>query len=183
MKLKQIEEPSRKIPVMAETDVLVIGGGPGGLSAALASGREGVDTMLVERYGCFGGVITQAMIGTIAWYRSHKETVDAGGIGVEFEQRAKAMGASTTVFFYEILDCGIDQPTCTIDGYGLIRPTGGSPGSRTFPSDFRLKPAFDALKQFIIDHPEITGTGPSPQCSDGVDNDGDTLTDLDDDGC
>jgi hypothetical protein len=102
--LKQIEELSRKTIVMAETDVLVIGGGPGGLSAALAAAREGVDTMLVERYGCFGGVITQAMIGTIAWYRSKKETVDAGGIGVEFEQRAKAMGASTTVFFYEIVD-------------------------------------------------------------------------------
>jgi len=89
---------------MAETDVLVLGGGPGGLSAALAAAREGVDTMLVERYGCFGGVITQSMIGTIAWYRSGMETVAAGGIGVEFEQRAKEMGASRTLFLYEILD-------------------------------------------------------------------------------
>lgn len=105
--MRRIEEPARQIPVMAETDVLVVGGGPGGLSAALAAAREGVDTMLVERYGCFGGVITQAMIGTIAWYRSSSETVDAGGIGVEFEQRAKEMGASTTVFFYEILDTEI----------------------------------------------------------------------------
>jgi hypothetical protein len=60
--------------------------------------------MLVERYGCFGGVIAQAMIGTIAWYRTRAETVDAGGIGVEFEQRAAAMGASRRLFFYEILD-------------------------------------------------------------------------------
>jgi hypothetical protein len=104
VELRQIEEPSRKTPVMAETDVLVIGGGPGGLSAALAAAREGVETMLVERYGCFGGVITQAMIGTIAWYRTKAETVDAGGIGVEFEQRAAAMGASRRLFFHEILD-------------------------------------------------------------------------------
>jgi len=89
---------------MAETDVLVVGGGPGGLCAALAAAREGVETMLVERYGCFGGVITQGMIGTIAWYRSNSQVVDAGGIGVEFEQRAKEMGASTTVFCHEILD-------------------------------------------------------------------------------
>lgn len=105
--MKQIEEPSRKIPVLAETDVLVIGGGPGGLSAALAAAREGVDTMLVERYGCFGGVITQSMIGTIAWYRSNEEVVDAGGIGVEFEQRAKSMDASLSIGFHEILDTEI----------------------------------------------------------------------------
>jgi hypothetical protein len=89
---------------MAETDVLVVGSGPGGLSAALAAAREGVDTMLVERYGCFGGVITQAMIGTVAWYRTSPEAVDAGGIGVEFEQRAKERGASVTISRYEILD-------------------------------------------------------------------------------
>ena len=102
--MKQIEEPSRTIPVMAETDVLVVGSGPGGLAAALAAAREGVDTMLVERHGCFGGVITQAMIGTIAWYRTNDKVVDAGGIGVEFEQRAADMGASLSVFEYEIID-------------------------------------------------------------------------------
>jgi ribulose 1,5-bisphosphate synthetase/thiazole synthase len=102
--MKQIQEAARAIPVMAETDVLVVGGGPGGLSAALAASREGVETMLVERHGCFGGVITEAMIGTVAWYRSNEKVVDAGGIGVEFEQRAKEMEASLPIFFYQVLD-------------------------------------------------------------------------------
>ena len=35
--MKEIQEPARATPVMAETDVLVVGGGPGGLSAALAA--------------------------------------------------------------------------------------------------------------------------------------------------
>ena len=47
--MKHIDEPARKTPVMAETDVLVVGSGPGGISAALVAAREGVDTMLVER--------------------------------------------------------------------------------------------------------------------------------------
>jgi hypothetical protein len=102
--MREIEEPARSIPVVAETEVLVIGAGPGGLSAALAASREGVDTMLIERHGCFGGVITQAMIGTLAWYRSNEKVVDAGGIGVEFEQRAREMNASLRIFLYEILD-------------------------------------------------------------------------------
>lgn len=97
------------------------------------------------------------------------------------EQLARAWYTNT--FFYEILDCGPDQPECTIDGYGLMRAVAGLPGSRTFPDDFRRKPAFDALKQFISAHPEITGTEPAAQCGDGTDNDGDGLTDLEDRGC
>ncbi len=89
----------------------------------------------------------------------------------------------TNSFFYEIHDCGPDQPECTIDGFGIMRAESGSVGSRTFPDDFRLKPAFWALKQFIIDHPEIVGTQPPPQCGDGQDNDQDGLTDLEDLGC
>jgi hypothetical protein len=102
--MKQIEEPARTIPVLAETDVLVVGGGPGGLSAALGAARQGAKVMLVERYGCFGGVIAQSMVGTVAWYRTTEKTVDAGGIGTEFERRAKDMNASLQVNHYQVLD-------------------------------------------------------------------------------
>ena len=92
--MKTVEEAKKVLPVLAETEVLVVGGGPSGLAAALSAARNGVNTMLVERFGCFGGVITQAMIGKIAWYRGSRATVDAGGISREFEQKAVEMDAT-----------------------------------------------------------------------------------------
>jgi hypothetical protein len=88
-----ITEPSRQIDVVHETDVLVVGSGPGGLAAALASARAGAATTLLERYGCFGGNMTQVGVEGLAWYR-HPTTIDSEGIGPEFEQRAIAMGAA-----------------------------------------------------------------------------------------
>ncbi|MBK6452687.1 MAG: FAD-dependent oxidoreductase [Proteobacteria bacterium] len=92
--MRKITEPAREIDVVHETDVLVVGSGPGGLAAALASARAGVRTTLVERYGCFGGNITQVGVEGFAWYR-HEATIDSEGIGPEFESRARAMGAAS----------------------------------------------------------------------------------------
>ena len=46
----------RKIPVTVKAEVIVIGGGPGGLGAAVAAARNGADTVLIERYGQLGGM-------------------------------------------------------------------------------------------------------------------------------
>ncbi len=91
--MKSVSERARTTPVLLETDVLVVGSGPGGLAAAIGAAREGVRTAIVERYGCFGGAITQVGVESIAWYR-HEGTVDVEGIGIEIEQRAKAMGST-----------------------------------------------------------------------------------------
>ena len=55
-----IEEPARHVPLLAEVDVIVLGGGPAGIAAAACAARHGARVLLVERYGFLGGMGTAA---------------------------------------------------------------------------------------------------------------------------
>jgi hypothetical protein len=55
-----IHEPARQTPVFGDYDVVVLGGGPAGIAAAVAAARAGRSTLLVERYGFLGGMGTAA---------------------------------------------------------------------------------------------------------------------------
>ena len=59
---KTIFEPARQVPVFAETDVLVVGGGPAGTAAAIAAARLGAEVLLVERYNHLGGLSTGGLV-------------------------------------------------------------------------------------------------------------------------
>ena len=56
-------------PIIADVEVLVCGGGPAGIGAALAASRQGARTMIIEQQGCLGGVATSSLIGT--WFGSY----------------------------------------------------------------------------------------------------------------
>lgn len=60
--IKYIDEKARKTPVFRKCDVLVVGGGPGGVGSALAAARNGADTVLIERYGHLGGMATGGLV-------------------------------------------------------------------------------------------------------------------------
>lgn len=68
----KIIQPQREIPVIRDTEVLVVGGGTAGVIAALAASRSGVKVTLVERYGCFGGLWTAGLVLPVL--ATHKQT-------------------------------------------------------------------------------------------------------------
>lgn len=84
--MRKIHEAGRDIPVMAETDVLVVGSGPAGIAAAVAAARTGAKTMLAERYGCFGGALSIGQVESYNWYFT-PQTYYAYGLSSEIEQR------------------------------------------------------------------------------------------------
>jgi hypothetical protein len=64
--MKFIREPEKKIPVSMKVDVIVAGGGVAGLSAAVASARNGANTVLIERHNALGGLGSMGMVAV--WY-------------------------------------------------------------------------------------------------------------------
>lgn len=80
-----VTEPSRKIPLLREVDVLVVGGGMAGVSAAVAASRMGMKTMLVEYFGFLGGNATAALVNDFCGFytRTRKTMQLVGGIGGE----------------------------------------------------------------------------------------------------
>ena len=64
MEQRRITEPSRTTPVLGDYEVVVLGGGPAGIIAAVAAARCGRSTILIERYGFLGGAGTAAGLGS-----------------------------------------------------------------------------------------------------------------------
>ena len=58
----KVMQPARELPVFHTADVVVVGGGAAGFSAAVAAARTGAKVALVERYGSLGGLFTDGMV-------------------------------------------------------------------------------------------------------------------------
>lgn len=72
--LKTFHETGRALPVADKNEVIVCGGGPAGIAAALASARAGADTRLLEVNGCLGGIWTAGLLTKIL-DASHKSGI------------------------------------------------------------------------------------------------------------
>ncbi|MBN1422333.1 MAG: FAD-dependent oxidoreductase [Planctomycetes bacterium] len=83
----KVIQPQRELPVLATTDVLVVGGGSAGVAAAIAARRTGAETILVERYGHFGGLWSGGLVLVVIGHivRGGKQVCQ--GIGEEMMRR------------------------------------------------------------------------------------------------
>ncbi len=95
--MKTIREEARDLPILAEADVVVAGGGPAGIGAAVAAARAGAKTVLLERYGFLGGMWTAGLVGPILAIAAHEDPRPiVGGIGRELGDRLHRRGGAPT---------------------------------------------------------------------------------------
>lgn len=104
-----VVEPERRIEIAEEADVVVTGGGPSGVCAAIAAARAGARTVLIERMGFLGGSATAAMVAMLVGYFRGEEEQVVGGIGYELAQRVVRVGGSPG-FFRQVLGASTSTP-------------------------------------------------------------------------
>lgn len=73
---------------MERYDIIVAGGGPSGVAAAIAAAREGALVLLIERYGYLGGLASNASVPALCPFTDGKNTL-IGGIGMEILEELK----------------------------------------------------------------------------------------------
>jgi 2-polyprenyl-6-methoxyphenol hydroxylase-like FAD-dependent oxidoreductase len=104
---KTVHEPARNIKVFQEAEVVVVGGGAAGIAAAVAAGRNGAKTILLERYGHLGGLASGGLVTLIMPMSDGTARPQIAGICQEVVDRLDAAGAA---LHPRMADLGSDKP-------------------------------------------------------------------------
>lgn len=107
MSARRLYDDTMLVKVHDKYDVIVAGGGPAGIGAAIAAARNGVKTLLVDRYGFLGGMWTVGLINPLFDHRNK------GGILEEMIEHLKERGAwggfIGSCFNYEVVKVLLDE--------------------------------------------------------------------------
>ena len=112
-------------------DVVIVGGGPGGYTAALYAARAGLDVLIVERLSA-GGQMN--LTGQIDNYPGFPEGVDGFGLSMSMQQQAERFGAKTK--YAEVLKLeleGVIKKVVTNEGEYLAKSVVISTGANPRP--------------------------------------------------
>ena len=82
-----ITAKAEQVPVVAQTDVVVVGAGPAGLSAAVSAARNGCSVTLIERYHHLGGMASGGMVLVLDDMVNEGNEIVTTGIVTEFVER------------------------------------------------------------------------------------------------
>jgi hypothetical protein len=107
MRKTTVREPATDIEVCYEADVVVVGGGPGGHSAAIAAARNGAKTVLLERYGHLGGMATGGIVIQIPHMSDGGTEPVIAGLALEWLERLDVIGGTLRP---RMEDIGSDNP-------------------------------------------------------------------------
>ncbi len=87
-----IKQAARDVRIAAKADVVVVGGGPAGLSAAIAAARNGAEVVLLERYNHLGGLASGGMVLVLDdMWDNHQLEISVRGICMTMIERMAAM--------------------------------------------------------------------------------------------
>ncbi len=92
---RTISEEKHEVSVVRAADVVVVGGGPGGVAAAVSAARAGAKTILIERYGHLGGMATGGLVNIIPNLADIYGNQWIGGFCQEFIERVHKRGAAS----------------------------------------------------------------------------------------
>jgi len=112
---KTVHEPAREIPVTTDLDVVVCGGGPAGVAAAVTAARAGARAGLIEVHGCLGGIWTVGIMAHIIDMR------DKGGLLQHVMDTLEARGAKGQGYDYDIEETKLLLEEMCLDANVRIR--------------------------------------------------------------
>src|SRR6266508_3236707 len=140
---RHVTLPQSRVPLAAEVDVLVVGGGSAGLSAAVAAARNGADVLLLERFSYVGGLATGGLIILLLTMDDGAGKQAVGGLCQEIVDRMERRSA----VYYPPRDQWNDPDPKLVEHYAQWGLVWGSPS----PQGHRVRysVAFDA-HEFIF---------------------------------